>query len=147
MNELYLPNAFWTNWEKKGEDKSSITALKRIDSNSTIQITTNEGQEDYNNLISQLSLSKITENTVIRFNKKQRERAEKDLIKEQKNKSKMLEELFSFKLKIFETESVKNSENKKIKSKIRKAKSQIEAQALTTLLIGIEEGIIDERAN
>jgi len=147
MNELYLPNAFWTNWEKKGEDKSSITALKRIDSNSTIQITTNEGQEDYNNLISQLSLSKITENTVIRFNKKQREKAEKDLIKEQRDKSKMLEELFSFKLKVFETESVKNSENKKIKSKIRKAKSQIEAQALTTLLIGIEEGIIDERAN
>lgn len=146
MTDVYLPNAFWTNWQLKGEDKNNITALKRLDDGNTIQIAASQGSNDYKNLISQLSENLITKNTVERFNKKENEKTETRLREEQKSKSKLLEELFSYKLKVFESEIIKNSENRKIKSKIRKAKTPMEVNAFATLLIGIEEGIIDERS-
>jgi len=146
MSDVYLPNAFWTNWQLKGEDKENITALKRLNGGDTIQISANKGSNDYKNLISQLTEKLITENTIERFNKKENEKTEKYLREEQKNKSKLLEDLFSHKLRVFESDIIKNSKNRQIKSKIRKAKTPMEVNAFATLLIGIEEGIIDERS-
>ena len=45
------------------------------------------------------------------------------------------EKLFSLKLESFEIEEVKNSTNRQLKSKIRKAKTLTEVQAFTTIII------------
>jgi hypothetical protein len=45
------------------------------------------------------------------------------------------ERLFDAKLAIFEIEDIKNSKNRKIKSKIRKAPTEIEAMAYATALL------------
>ena len=48
---------------------------------------------------------------------------------------KQQEELFAAKLKIFEIESIKNSTNRDLKSRIRKAKSDVEATAWAAVLM------------
>lgn len=145
MNEKYMPNAFWTNWKLQGEDQSSITALKRISEERTVQITSSEESDDYKAIITEWGVERITKNTLQRCQKKEKEKSQRRLLDEQKKRSKDLEELFTYKLSVFQTDSIKKSTNRKIKSKIRKAKSLLEAQAIATILIGIEQGIIDEK--
>ncbi len=52
-----------------------------------------------------------------------------------KQQRKQQEELFAAKLKIFEIDSIKNSDNRQLKSKIRKSKSDVEAMAWASALL------------
>jgi hypothetical protein len=70
---------------------------------------------------------KIVQINVERERKKQEEEA--------KAQRKLQEELFAAKLKIFEIESVKNSTNRPLKSRIRKSKSDVEALAWAAALM------------
>ena len=60
--------------------------------------------------------------------------AQKEQKKTQKERTSQ-ERLFDAKLAIFEIEDIKNSKNRKIKSKIRKAPTEIEAMAYATALL------------
>jgi hypothetical protein len=70
---------------------------------------------------------KIQQINVERERKKQEEEA--------KAQRKLQEELFAAKLKIFEIESIKNSTNRSLKSRIRKSKSDVEALAWAAALM------------
>lgn len=52
-----------------------------------------------------------------------------------KQQRKQQEELFAAKLKIFEIDTIKNSDNRQLKSKIRKSKSDVEAMAWASALL------------
>ena len=54
---------------------------------------------------------------------------------EEREKAKELERLFNSKLACFEILEIKNSKNRKLRSKIRKAKNEIELMAYTSLLV------------
>ena len=54
---------------------------------------------------------------------------------EERNEAKRLEDLFNYKLQTFEIPEIKNSENRKLKAKIRKAKNVIEMNAYATILL------------
>ena len=60
------------------------------------------------------------------------------------------EQLFGAKLQAFEIELVKNSKNNTLKKLIRKAKSPLEVQALTAILMSKEliiQGLVDEETS
>jgi hypothetical protein len=63
------------------------------------------------------------------------ERERKKQEEEAKAQRKLQEELFAAKLKIFEIESIKNSTNRSLKSRIRKSKSDVEALAWAAALM------------
>jgi len=63
------------------------------------------------------------------------QRAKENDMKEAQALRKTQEELFAAKLKIFEVETVKNSTNRPLKSKIRKSKSDVEAMAWAVALL------------
>lgn len=141
----YNASAFWTNWRKNGEDQERITALKILEPGKTIQIDCEKNSDDYKEIIRQIGSERITKNTKERFSRKTREEEQKKIREEQKVRSKKLEDLFSLKLQAFESDIIKNSKNKKMRSKIRRAKNQIELNAFITLLIGMELGILNEQ--
>jgi len=90
---------------------------------------------DYEEVVEQNTMAKINEFTQDRLDRHKTERESK--IKKQKevNESKRLEDLFNYKLQTFEISQIKESTNRKLKSKIRKAKNAIEMQAYATILL------------
>ena len=65
----------------------------------------------------------IDENTKRRVNLKFEKQKKKQELEESKIKAKKLEQLFNYKLKTFEVEEIKLSQNRELKSKLRRAKS------------------------
>lgn len=63
------------------------------------------------------------------------ERERKQLEEQARIQRKQQEELFAAKLRIFEIDSIKNSTNRALKSRIRKSKSDIEAMAWAAALM------------
>lgn len=63
------------------------------------------------------------------------ERERKRQEEEAKAQRKKQEELFAAKLEIFEIDSIKNSDNRALKSRIRKSKSGVEAMAWAAALL------------
>ena len=59
-------------------------------------------------------------------------------------RARKLEELFNYKLEIFETEEIKNSKNRKLKSKLRRAKSKVEVNLFAMLLLKEELGVEED---
>ena len=90
---------------------------------------------DYEEVLAQNGLDKIEQFTNERLERHKQQR-ESDIKKQQeKNESKRLEDLFNSKLQVFEIEEIKESTNRKLKSKIRKAKNQVEMTAYATMLL------------
>ena len=58
-----------------------------------------------------------------RVNRKFEERKKREELKKSKEKAKKMEILFNYKLKTFEVEEIKLSQNRELKSKLRRAKS------------------------
>lgn len=86
---------------------------------------------DWNALLEKYSLEDIDRATD-EFDQKEREKAEADkkVFKEERKRAeerKKQEDIFARKLEIFEIPEVKSSKNNKLKSKIRKANSEVEA--------------------
>ena len=63
------------------------------------------------------------------------ERDRKHQEKQAKQQRKQQEELFAAKLRIFEIESIKSSDNRALKAKIRKSQSDVEAMAWAAALL------------
>jgi len=153
MQITYASNAFWTNWQKGGEDKSKITTIRTTTHDDgtikrdQIEVPQKDGDKDnveYYQILSQISEEKLTQNTIERKKRKESEQRQNELIAEQRRKSRMLEELFALKLQAFETDVVKNSKNRKMRSNIRRSQNPVEMQAYVTLLYAMEMGLIQD---
>jgi len=145
MTVEFLDNGYWENEEKtilkcirlspipSGGRKKDVLELRKI-------LPDGRECDQFKAVIAQWGMDKIDANTQERKDKKEKEDREKRAIHEQRKKSHELEQLFNAKLQAFEIDTIKNSTNRELRSRLRRAKNVIEMNALAALVIGTELG-------
>tara|TARA_B100000768_G_scaffold93566_1_gene87519 strand:+ start:1152 stop:1601 length:450 start_codon:yes stop_codon:yes gene_type:complete len=140
----YLDNAYW---ENKDKTQLKCIRLKPVEGGKGGRkkdvLLLNKGDPEYDIVVSRWGVPHIDKNTQERADSKDKKDRENRAVHEQRKKSAELEQLFNAKLQTSEIPEIKNSTNKAMRSKIRRAKSVIEMQALAALLIGMELGYIE----
>ena len=143
----YLDNAFWEDNEKtqlkcirmttldSGDERKDILSVSKFNKDGT-------ENPEFIEIINFLSLEAIDLSHKERVERKAREAEEEKIVEEQKADGKRLEKLFGLKLKAFELESVKNTENRKLRTRLRRAQNEIEVNAVVALIIGEEMGLL-----
>jgi hypothetical protein len=111
-----------------GSFSTTVARVSKYDNDGNIS-------SDYEEIISQNTLDAIDEFTRERLERHKQEREANIKKQQEKNESKRLEDLFNAKLQTFEIPQIKESTNRALKSKIRKAKNNIEMQAYATILL------------
>lgn len=127
----WMDNAFWETPEKEKlncilemEDDSSkrttqVMLLSRYDKDGN----SNEMFDEVVGVLGEESIDKNTEERKVRKSAEVEEKKQRDV---EHARARKLEVLFNYKLEVFETEEIKNSKNRKLKAKLRRAKSKIE---------------------
>ncbi len=135
---------FWENYQKdritcklvitheNGEVTSSTSTVSKYDKNGKIT-------QDYNDVIAATPVEKINKNTEEREQRHKDNRLNDKRKHAEREAARKLEHLFNAKLEVFEIESIKNSTNRKAKSKIRRSKNQYEMMAYAIMLIQEED--------
>lgn len=135
---------FWENYQKdritcklvitheNGEVTSSTSTVSKYDKNGKIT-------KDYNDVIAATPVEKINKNTEEREQRHKENRLNDKRKQAEREAARKLEQLFNAKLEVFEIESIKNSTNRKAKSKIRRSKNQYEMMAYAIMLIQEED--------
>lgn len=151
-NRKWLDNSFWHNEEKEvaeailvitdseGREITQVLTVRKFD-------TEGETNPDWVELMDQVGEEKIDENTEERRKRKAEEREVEEQERKANQKARDLEELFDAKIKILEIEEIKNTENKTLKSKLRRSKTLLEmntyAQLIMMEALGVEFTIKD----
>jgi hypothetical protein len=151
-NRKWLENSFWHNEEKEvaeailvitdseGREITQVLTVRKFD-------TEGETNPDWVELMDQVGEEKIDENTEERRKRKAEEREVEEQERKANQKARDLEELFDAKIKILEIDEIKNTENKTLKSKLRRSKSILEmntyAQLIMMEALGVEFTIKD----
>jgi hypothetical protein len=94
--------------------------------------------ELFNEVIDALGVESVDRNTEERKTRKVAEREEGKQRDVEHARARKLEDLFNYKLEVFETEEIKNSKNRKLKSKLRRAKSKVEVNLYAIMLLQSE---------
>lgn len=130
-------------WENAGKDRltvrlnithddgsysTSVAKVSKFDRDGRIT-------KDYEEILEQNTIEEIDKFTEDRLERHRREREANIKKEQQRNEAKRLEDLFNLKLQTFEIPEIKESQNRPMKSKIRKAKNVIEMQAYATILL------------
>lgn len=127
----WMDNAFWETSEKEklncilemeddiGRQTRQVMLLSRLNKDGS-------ENEMFNEVVETLGEESIDRNTEERTIRKAAEKEEKTQRDIEHARARKLEELFNYKLEVFETEEIKNSKNRKLKAKLRRAKSKIE---------------------
>jgi adenylate kinase family enzyme len=144
----WLDNAFW----EAPETKDDVTCiLQIIDDNDRkveqvmrLKKFTKSGNEntDFAELIEVLGEDLITKNTEQRLKRKAAEKEEKRVRDIEHEKARALEKLFGYKMEAFEVEEIKKCKNRKLKAKLRRAKSKIEVNLYSMMIL--QEHIANE---
>ena len=142
----WMDNAFWETDEKKqlncileliddgGREQRQVMLLNRHNKDGT-------ENELFNEVVSDRGEAEIDKNTEERKVRKAAEAEEKKQRDTEHARARKLEDLFNYKLEVFETEEIKNSKNRKMKAKIRRAKSKVEVNLWAIKLL--EEALDD----
>lgn len=139
----WMDNAFWETDEKEmlncilemeddvGRVTRQVMKLRKFD---------DEGNEnpDFIEVVEALGEESIDTNTTERNARKRREAEEEKQRELEHAKARKLEQLFNYKLEAFEVEEIKNSKNRQLKSKLRRAKNRVEVD-LYSIMILMEE--------
>jgi hypothetical protein len=154
MKYEYLDNAYW-----ETEDRSILKCIRltTIDEQSNkkkkdvlqFKKTRPDGSEcpNYKEVVEKFGIQRIDQNTAERKERKNREEKEKRAIAEQKQKTAQLEKLFNLKLQAFEIDEIKNSNDRVLRTKLRRAKNEVEMNALATILIAKELGMFGDKSS
>lgn len=131
---------FWENYQKDritarllikhndGKETWSTATISKYDAKGNLN-------PDFEACVAENTIEAIDKHTAERQERhKQRREDDKKADKERKQ-AKKLEELFNDKLEIFEIDIVKNSKNRLLKSKIRKAKNRYEMIGFLSILM------------
>lgn len=139
----WLDNAFWDN-----DEKDTLNCILEMQDDAgrvhrqvfKLRKTDDQGNEnpDFVEVLNDLGDELITQNTKDRKVRKEAEAEEKKQREIEHAKARKLEKLFEYKLEAFEVEEVKNSKNRQLKSKLRRAKSKVEVD-LYAMMILMEE--------
>lgn len=142
-SKKWLDNAFWETEEKEMlncilEIRDDVDRVHR--SVMKIKKYKDDGSEnpDFIEVVDALTEKLIDDNTEERRKRKQAEREEKQQRELEHAKARKLEKLFEYKLEAFEVEEIKNSKNRQLKSKLRRAKNKVEVD-LYAMMILMEE--------
>ena len=146
-NYEYLNNAYW---EK--DDKSLLKCIRLVKQpqggrkKEVLRFTKlrKDGTPcpNYREVVETVGEDVIDKNTLERKQRKGKEEKEKKAVEEQKRKSKELEQLFNLKLQAFEIPEIKNSSDRNLRTRMRRAKNGIEVQALASVIIAKELGYL-----
>lgn len=128
-----IKNAYWADVEK-----TQVICEFHYEDGTVLEATvmdTTEGNPDWAEIMEVVGSDVVDSNTEQRLADRdaqitQQEENQKDRVEKHKT-----EVLFAAKLEAFEIDEIKNSKDRITKSKIRKAKSIIEVQAYTTILL------------
>lgn len=133
MTTRIIENPYWSNKEKQhviAEFYYPETG-KRM----TASIVNDGSNRDFEELMKKFSVEQIDANTKKRYDDRN-ERIKQNIERQKVDRTRMQQEqLFAAKLDAFEIDLVKNSKNRDLKSKIRKAKNIMEVTAYTVLLV------------
>lgn len=133
-------NPFWENAAKDrltvrlnithddGSFSTTVAKVSKYDADGKIT-------SDYEEIMQQNTMEEIDKFTEDRLERHRQEREANIKKQQERNEAKRLEELFNLKLATFEITEIKNSTNRKLKAKIRKAKNEVEMQAYATILL------------
>jgi len=144
MNRKWIDNAFWT--DGTVDQKDTVTGILESQDGENSPVTrqvitvTKLGADgslnpDWTSLMEQVGAEKIDANTTERIERKTSEREQQAQHQAEVAKARSLEELFNYKLKAFEVEDIKNSTNRVLKAKLRKAKNTVEVNVFATMII------------
>lgn len=111
-----------------GSFSTSVAHVSKYDADGKIS-------PDYEEILSQNTLEEIDKFTNDRLERHKQQREIKINREKEKLEARRLEDLFNTKLQTFEIPEIKESTNRKLKSKIRKAKNIIEMNAYATILL------------
>lgn len=146
MRYEYLDNAYW-----EAEDRSIVKCIKltTMEDNKKKKDVLQfhkvrpDGSEcrHYKEVVAKVGIDKIDANTKERHERKEREDKEKRAVHEQRKKTAELEQLFNLKLQAFEIDEIKNSSDRGLRSKLRRAKNAVEMNALASIIIAKEMGL------
>ena len=132
-------HAFWENYQKDRITGILVTEEnnKKVTQQLTVYKFNPDGTEnpDFQEIIDQVGIKLLDTNTAERNERKQREVKEKHIKEQQRKKQQELAHLFESKLRAFEIDEIKNSTNRELKSKLRKAKNLIELQIYAQLIV------------
>jgi len=142
----FLPDAFW---EEADRSKLKCIRIKHLEDGRRKKdvLSLDKLQADgspnpvYDEAVNAITIKVIDEYTAKRRERKEREHKDIQTRKKMEEESKKLGDLFYIKMRAMEIESVKNTENKKLRSRIRRAANEIEVNAVVALIIGEELGM------
>jgi hypothetical protein len=136
----WMDNAFWEN-----DDKSQLNCILEMEDDvgrMTRQVmllnrTDKEGNPnpDFDEVVEALGEDTINKETDERVERKKAEKEEHVQRDKEHAKARKLEKLFNYKLEAFEVEEIKNSTNRKLKAKLRRAKSRIEVDMWSIMIL------------
>lgn len=133
-------NPFWENAAKDrltvrlnithddGSFSTTVAKVSKFDNDGNLST-------DYQELLAQNPISVIDKFTEERLQRHKQQREAEIKKNQEKQEAKRLEDLFNLKLQTFEIPEIKGSNNRKLKSKIRKARNLVEMQAYATILL------------
>ena len=135
----WLDNAFWENDEK--DDLSCILELEDDAERQTRQVMRlkkfdkdGNPNPDFEEVVEVLGDELITQNTEDRKKRKAAEKEEREIRDLEHRKARKMEELFNYKMEAFEVEEIKNCKDRKLKGKLRRAKSKIEVDLYAIMI-------------
>ena len=135
-----MDNAFWED-DTKEKLNCILEIMDDVECETRqvmlLQRTNKDGtpNELFNEVIDDLGVESVDRNTEDRKVRKAAEKEEGQQRDVEFARARKLEELFNYKLEIFETEEIKNSKNRKLKGKLRRAKSKIEVNLYAMMLL------------
>ena len=136
----WASNSFWETYDKN-KITTILTTTNEDETVTTQQLTVSkfstDGVEnpDFLEILESIGEEKINENTIKRTEKK---KAEAELLEQKQiehEKAKQLQVLFEAKIQAFEIEQIKNSTNRLLKSKLRKAQNLIEVNIYSMMIV------------
>lgn len=152
MNYEYVDNAYW-----EASDRSIVKCIRlskeegKPDNQKKKEVLQfhkilPNGQEcpNYKEVVTKFGIERIDQNTAERKERKERESKEKRAIHDQRKKTAELEQLFNLKLQAFEIDEIKNSEDRALRAKLRRAKNAVEMNALSAIIIAKELGLMGQ---
>ena len=136
----WMDNAFWETDEKKElncileleDDVGRVTRQQMF-----LHRHDKDGSENelFKEVVDALGVDAIDKETTDRVVRKKAEAEEDKIREEEHQKARKLEKLFNYKLEAFEVEEIKNSKNRKLKAKLRRAKSKIEVDMYSIMIL------------
>ena len=138
MKTYFQDNPFW-----KTEDKTEAMSIYVIEHDDgkvetkqqpVPKVINGEINPLWTQLMNEIGPEKIDYNTKKRKEDKAKEHKEQVLREEQNNKSVQLEKLFGLKIKAFEIKEVRECSDRKLRTKLRASKNEIEMNAWITAI-------------